>query len=627
MLAKNKNSYQMRYGLVKSALDAHTLGMSSVAQLLEECGFTVFIADALIAKAIDNIWSARFFELLKRWIIKNKISRIGFSYRLDPKQAVESFARLVHKVESDIQLSFKKDGYVKALYFAGLPRACELVEKEFEGKFQTFRGDETPVETLKKMGVPADRIPKSIRESSVYDELRLSFGEKLIREEKHLSIPPFEDYDYEGYGTVRDHVVKRLAAAQRLGQLPLTRAHVGPYLKDREKALALFSDWLKKLSKSHFLDIVSVGSSQLSQSMFGEDWEDLPNGGGVPFNSAFELRAIREDASPMLVRAYSATNNIPQVAKILEENLNMAWHALSLWWFNQIDGRGPLGMQESLSQHLEAIKYIASKGKPYEPNLPHHFAFRGADDVTYVASAYLAAKTAKLLGIQYLVLQNMLNNPRSTWGVRDVAKARALLRLVRELEDPNFRVIYQPRAGLDYFSPDLEKAKVQLVAVSALMDDVEVDKGKSPEIIHVVSYSEAQFLADPEIVNESVQITKAALKYYPEFRNKNFIPDIIQSQELSEAADELWEDARTLVEDMEKSTENLYTSEGLYKVFKMGYFPVPYLWEGRDEFSRAVDWKTKIIDGGVYVIDERGRRMGIRDRIERIKKLNAKRLG
>jgi hypothetical protein len=622
-----KNSHQMRYGLVKSALDAHTLGIASVAQLLEECGFEVFIADASLAEAVDHIWSAGFFEIFKGWIIKNRITHIGFSYRLDPQQAFESFARLVHRIENDSQLSFKRDGCLKALSFAGLPRACELVEKEFGARFQTFRGDETAVETLEKLGVPDGLIPKSIRESSVYDDLRLSFGEKLIREEKHLLIPPFEDYDYEGYGTARDHVMKRLNAARKRGQTPLTRAHVGPYLKDREKALALFSEWLKKLSQSHLLDIISVGSSQLSQSRFGEDWGDLPNGGGVPFNSAFELRAIREDASPMLVRAYSATNNIPKVAKILEENLNMAWHALSLWWFNQVDGRGPLSVRESLSQHLEAIEYVAGKGKPYEPNLPHHFAFRGADDVSYVVSAYLAAKAAKLLGIRYLVLQNMLNNPRSTWGVRDLAKARVLLRLVRGLEDGNFRVIYQPRAGLDYFSPDLEKAKSQLAAVTALMDDVEPEKEESPEIIHVVSYSEAQFLANPEVVNESVRIAKAALKHYPEFRNKNFIPDIIQSQELSEACDELWEDSKALVEDMERNVENLYTSEGLFRVFKMGYFPVPYLWEGREEFSRAVKWTTRIIDGGVHLVDEQGKEMSIRNRLERIKELNAQASG
>jgi hypothetical protein len=199
--------------------------------------------------------------------------------------------------------------------------------------------------------------------------------------------------------------------------------------------------------------------------------------------------------------------------------------------------------------------------------------------------------------------------------------------LVRGLEDGNFRVIYQPRAGLDYFSPDLEKAKSQLAAVTALMDDVEPEKEESPEIIHVVSYSEAQFLANPEVVNESVRIAKAALKHYPEFRNKNFIPDIIQSQELSEACDELWEDSKALVEDMERNVENLYTSEGLFRVFKMGYFPVPYLWEGREEFSRAVKWTTRIIDGGVHLVDEQGKEMSIRNRLERIKELNAQASG
>ncbi|MFQ6108907.1 MAG: cobalamin-binding protein [Candidatus Aminicenantales bacterium] len=612
----------MRYGLVKSALDAHTLGISHVSQLLEECGMEVVIADSSIAEAVDHILDIRFFGIFKDWILKNRITHLGYSYRLDPRQALDSFRRLIHRIGTDGKLSPGKGGLLRRIFFAGLPEACECVEKEFAGRFPTFRGDETPVETLEKLGVPGNLIPQSIRESSIYDELRLSFGEKLIGEERQFLIPPFEDYTYIHYGTPMDHLIQRLRAARKRRKLPLTRAHVGPYLPDREEALALFSDWLKKLAKSHFLDIVSVGSSQLSQSKFGEDWGDLPNGGGVPFNSAIELRAIREDASPMLVRAYSATNNIPQVARILEENLNMAWHALSLWWFNRIDGRGPLGVKESLSQHLETLKYVANVGKPYEPNLSHHFAFRGADDVTYIASSYLAAKMAKLLGIRHLVLQNMLNNPRATWGVRDLAKARALLKLVRSLEDRRFRVIYQPRAGLDYFSPDIERAKVQLAAVTALMDDVEPENSESPEIIHVVSYSEALFLATPEVVDESVRITKAALEFYPEFRDQNSISDIIRSRELEERTDELWEEATLLVEDMERNIEHLYSSEGLYKVFKRGYFPVPYLWEGRHEFAHAVNWTTKIIDGGVCVVDASGRKMSMNDRLERIRILN-----
>jgi len=51
---------------------------------------------------------------------------------------------------------------------------------------------------------------------------------------------------------------------------------------------------------------------------------------------------------------------------------------------------------------------------------------------------------------------------------------------------------------------DLQKAKAQLAAVTALMDDIEPQDPNSPPIIHVVSYCEASHLADPAAVNESI---------------------------------------------------------------------------------------------------------------------------
>ena len=111
--------------------------------------------------------------------------------------------------------------------------------------------------------------------------------------------------------------------------------------------------------------------------------------------------------------------------------------------------------------------------------------------MTYVISAYLAAKTAKKYGIKHLILQNMLNTPKQTWGIEDLSKGRVMLKLIRELEDAGFHVHLQLRAGLDYFVPNLEKSKVQLAEITALMDDIEPNNPNSPEIIHVVSYSEA----------------------------------------------------------------------------------------------------------------------------------------
>ena len=88
------------------------------------------------------------------------------------------------------------------------------------------------------------------------------------------------------------------------------------------------------------------------------------------------------------------------------------------------------------------------------------------------------------------------------------------MKLVKELEDKDFRVIFQTRAGLDYFKPDIEKAKIQLAGVTAMMDDIDPYNLYNPEIIHVVSYSEALYLATPEIINDSIKITRTALREY-----------------------------------------------------------------------------------------------------------------
>ncbi|KKL05141.1 hypothetical protein LCGC14_2609010, partial [marine sediment metagenome] len=285
------------------------------------------------------------------------------------------------------------------------------------------------------------------------------------------------------------------------------RAHAGPYQPDRRQAVKLFESWCGQLAQVGVLDVLSIGTSQLTQASFGEDWSGRPNGGGVPINSPDEYERIGQVARPMLVRTYAGTRGIPALAAMHEETMNIAWHALSLWWFSRIDGRGPNSVLENLQEHFEALRLIASTGKPYEPNVSHQFAFRGADDVTYVVSAVLAARAAKRLGIRDLILQIMLNDPKYTWGVHDLAKARATLSLVRELEDSNFRVYLQTRAGLDYLSHHPGKAKSQLAAVTALMDDIEPDNPRSPDILHVVSYSEGSDLATPEIINDSVRIT------------------------------------------------------------------------------------------------------------------------
>jgi hypothetical protein len=305
-------------------------------------------------------------------------------------------------------------------------------------------------------------------------------------------------------------------------------------------------DWARMLAASGYLDVLSLGTSQLTQSRFGEDWSGLANGGGAPVQNADEYRAILEASRPMLVRTYSGAKDVPALARIHEESLEIAWHALSFWWFCLLDGRGPNDLGTNLRQHVETARYIASTGKPLEPNVPHHFMFRGSDDVTYVVSAVLAARAAAQAGIRHLIVQTMLNTPKRTSGISALARARAILTLVEDLRRAGMRITLQPRAGLDYFSADLNLARAQLAAATAFMDDIEPGIETSPQIIHVVSYCEAAELATPAEVDESVRITRAALDEYRRLRRRGDIDDMAANADAARRHDELTQDARTV---------------------------------------------------------------------------------
>lgn len=601
------------FGFVRPYVDAHTLGVATVEQLLHDCGYRTVIADARICEAtgrpsrLDNV------AILERWIKEQGISRLGFSYRLDPAEGAELFGRLLDRLRSRRLLS-AQGGPLRALYFAGLPAACAAVKREHGDLVGVFVGDETPAETLERLGIPSHLVPREISEHAAYDEARSAFGRDLVRSGRHLAVGPVDRTGYAEFGTASDTLAARVGHGKERGLPPLMRAHVGPYEPNRARAVQSFLDWTRQLAGAGLLDVLSVGTSQLTQSDFGKDWGDKPNGGGVPINSEAEFRAVWQAARPMLVRTYAGTRNIPVLARMYEETIHIAWHALSFWWFCLIDGRGPHTVLENLREHVETLRVIADTGKPFEPNIPHHFAFRGADDVTYIVSSVLAARTAKRLGVRRLVLQTMLNTPKYTWGIQDLAKARALLALVRELEDERYTVYLQPRAGLDYFSPDLDKAKAQLAAVTALMDDIEPDDPTSPPIIHVVSYSEASHLADPTVVNESVQITRAALAEYRRLRASGKVEDMARNREVIRRTDHLLAEARAVLEEVEASIPDPYSPEGLYRAFWAGFLPVPYLWEGREEFRHALAWRTQPVNGGVAVVDEQGKPIPARAR-------------
>lgn len=593
------------FGLLKTHVDVHTLGITTIGNLLRDCGYKVIIANDEVARAVEIVDTLNSSSFISHWIRENNITRLGFSYRLDPQNGFDFFCKLYHQLIEN-KLLEKDGGPIKHVFFAGLPDTCALIDAFFHDKIVTFPGDEKPVESLSALGVPKEKIPTELSELSEYDKMRWDFAKGLIESAIYRKQKPLDHLGYITAGKQGDSLLNRLEYCIKRNSLPLIRAHVGPYFPNRNEALKVFDSWVKDLAQSKLLDVLSIGTSQLTQSNFEENWEGKPNGGGVPINSRAEYAHIRKTASPMLVRTYAGTKYVPWLAQIHEETLNISWHALSLWWFSEIDGRGENTVLENLNEHAETIRYIASTNKPMEPNVPHHFAFRGTDDISYIISGYVASKFAKRLGIRLLILQDMLNTPKHTTGIEDLAKARVMLKLVRELEDDSFHVLLQTRAGLDYFSPDLEKAKVQLAAVTALMDDIEPNNDNSPEIIHVVSYSEAIRLATPPVIKESIQITLSALREYRIKKKMGLVHNMKYNTLLEDRVQELLDECRESIKIIETSIRNLYSPKGLFTLFKNGFFPVPALYDPLNKFPLATKYKTAIKKGGIRVVDDNG---------------------
>lgn len=601
------------FGFVKTKVDVHTMGIFTMANLLRDCGCKVVVAKDDIGEAVEHLKKVNSYSLFKHWIEVNGINRIGFSYRMDPRDGCDYFLTMYEQLKADNMLA-DQGGPIKEFSFAGLPDTCELVKQKIDGKVILFSGNESPVESLRMYGVPEEALPASLNNDNPYDNMRWDFAKKLIESERWRHEPAQDHYGYKECGEKNDSYIARLEYARSKHSLPIIRTHSGPYNPDRLEALKEYNSWCKDLAESKLLDVLSIGSSQLTQSNFGEDWDGKANGGGVPVNSEMEYQIICENAKPMLVRTYSGTKDVPGLARIHERSLNISWHALSFWWFDELDGRGKNTLLENLREHFEAVRYIVTTGKPVEPNVPHHFAFRGCDDVTYIVSGFLAAKAIKQMGAKHLILQNMLNTPKYTWGVQDLAKGRAMIKLVRELEDDKFKVSLQTRGGLDYFAPDLEYAKIQLAAVTCMMDDLEPDNENSPEIIHVVNYSEAVRLATPPIIKESIKITLAALHSYRFARKMGVVPNMKHDRDVQERYEALLYDARAAIRLLEENIPNLYTPEGFEKVFKEGFLAVPYLMDQNRKFPKATMWKTAIKNGGIAVIDDDGKVISTEDR-------------
>ncbi|NLT73642.1 MAG: cobalamin B12-binding domain-containing protein [Chloroflexi bacterium] len=287
---------------------------------------------------------------------------------------------------------------------------------------------------------------------------------------------------------------------------PILRHHFGlPDLAATEAGIA-------QIAEARALDVISLGTDQDAQENYFHPERQDPGrrgAGGVPIRRTEDYAALyaasRRGNYP-LMRSYSGTDDLLRLA---EEQLNAirnAWCAVSLFWFNQMDGRGPWGLRESIEQHQQLMAWHGARRVPVESNEAHHWGLRDAPDVIFCVSSYLAAYNARAAGVRDYIVPLMFNSPPNLAESMDLARMLATLDMVETLQGPDFSIWRQTRTGLLSYPQDLDAARAHLVA------SVYLQMALRPHIVHVVGYCEAQHAASADEVIESCRLASRAIE-------------------------------------------------------------------------------------------------------------------
>ena len=191
------------FGFIKPLVDVHTMGMFTMANLLRDCGYKVYVAPDDVNQAAEDSQKLNNYGLVKKWIIDNHINILGFSYRLDPKEGCDYFMSLYEHLKGDRMLK-ENGGPLSGVSFAGLPDTCEMVSAKTDKHVLVFKGNETPVESLHMYGIPETLMPTSLINDNPYDRMRWEFAKKLIESERYKKEPSLDHLGYPECGKDND---------------------------------------------------------------------------------------------------------------------------------------------------------------------------------------------------------------------------------------------------------------------------------------------------------------------------------------------------------------------------------------------------------------------------------------
>lgn len=526
----------------------HVAGTMNYLNLAEKEGFnTEFVGIGLSIEQLIDI------------ITEKKPDIVGLSYRLTPEPLNNILRELKENIESSEELK-------NITWLFGGTEPAALVAEEYDIFQKIFYGRED-----------IDEVIAYIK------------GREDLQEEQYPK-----------------NVVERIKSKY---PYPILRHHLG--LTSIERTI----ESIEKIAEAKVLDIISIAPDQNAQEFFfdQENMDDsLSGAGGVPVRKPEDFKTLYNAAQRgnyPLLRSYSGTKNMERFAQVLKDNIDNAWCAVPLFWYSELDRRGPRTLKEAIIENQKVMAWHGERNIPVEVNDPHHWSLRDAHDAIAVADAYLAAYNAKRMGVKDYIAQFMFNVPAHISPEKDLGKMLAKIELIESLVDDDFRVYRQARAGLASFPADLEQAKGQLAASAYLAMAIK------PHIYHVVGFCEAHHAAEADDVIESCKIVRGIIKN--EFLGSI---DLTKDVNVQRRKKELIEEAKIILEAIESlgldKLDPLSDPDTLVEAVRMGILDAPQLKGSKIAKGQL---KTRMVSGALYAYDEEETRIvPERERVENI---------
>ncbi len=420
-----------------------------------------------------------------------------------------------------------------------------------------------------------------------------------------------------------DYPQSAIARIQWKSPYPILRHHFG--LPTLEATI----EGIGKIAEAQALDVISLGIDQDAQENFYHPERQDPRrkgAGGVPVRSEEDYRALyaasRRGNFPLL-RTYSGTDDFIRLAEMYVGTIHNAWCAIPLFWFNQMDGRGPWDLEGSIREHQRVMKWYGEHNIPVELNEPHHWGMRDAPDVVFVVSAYLAAYNARAFGVKDYIAQLMFNSPPGLSDALDLAKMLAVMDMITPLtptplplgegrRGEGFKIWKQTRTGLLSYPLDPDLARGHLAASISLQMALE------PHIVHIVGHTEAHHAATAQDVIEASKIARRAIE-----NALHGAPNMAADPAITKRRKQLVKEARLLLDAIAalagpEVSDPFTDAATLARAVTCGLLDAPQL--RNNKFGRG-EIRTRIVGGANVAVDIKGQILKEQKRIENLAKV------